>query len=273
MPVHGRKTLTNYFQGGALPAADQFRDLIDSSFNRVDDGIKKTPEDGICIASLSEPNLISFYDQSVFTEPLWRVSYDKDGDALQIRRAGDAEGKLTSSLTIAGDRVGVLQEAPQAQFDVDGVMRARGRAGYPPVPQVDTATAAQGGWRALTEFVTGCHAFEVLAGVSGGEKSGRYALLHAIAMNAFNPAGLWTRLFGHGRPIRTLHASYGRRGDRLQLRWRTHATDPRSYRLEIRSRCPLPRGQTVQAHIASLWHDPRMAGVGPGDPARRGLRG
>jgi hypothetical protein len=269
MAVHGRKTLVNYFQGGALPTADQFRDLIDSSFNRVDDGIKKSPEDGICIASLSEPNFISFYDQSVFTEPLWRVAYDKDSDALQVRKAGTADPHAVSSLTIARNRVGVLQQAPAAELDVAGVVRARGRAGYPPVANSEAAKDERSGWQPLTEFLRGCHAFEVVAGVGGGEKSGRYALLHAIAMNAFNPAGLWTMLFGRGRPIRTLHASYGRRGDRLQLRWGTDATDPRSYRLEIRSRCPLPPGRQIQAHVTRLWHDPLMAGAGAGEPGQR----
>ncbi|TVQ32553.1 MAG: hypothetical protein EA356_13210 [Geminicoccaceae bacterium] len=259
-----RKTLRNYFRGGALPTAEHFGELIDSSVNKVDDGFDKTPADGLKIAWLSAPNFMSFYRGDVFGPAVWRVSHDPDRDSLQFN---SERGPTVTSLAIARGRVGVNTPAPTAELDVAGTLRTRGRIGY---PARDRAVPADGEWHPLTDWLTGCQAFEVMAGVGGGPKSGRYALVHAVAMNAFNPQRFWSDWFGRSRPIRTLHAAYGRSGDRLALRWRTHPTERRSYRLELRSRCRFKGQVFIHSYLTQLWFDPTMAGSTTAEAAAPG---
>ncbi len=249
-----RKTLRNYFRGGALPTAEHFGELIDSTVNKVDDGFDKTPTDGLKIAWLSSPNFITFYRGDVFGPAVWRVAHDTERDTLQFT---SEHGTPHTSLAVGRGRVGVNTAEPDTALDVAGTVRAQGRIGYPARTE---AVPADGEWHALTDWLTGCQALEVVAGVGGGPKSGRYALVHAIAMNAYNPTSFWPDWFGRRRPIRTVHAAYGSDGDRLLLRWVTNRTRRREYRLELRSRCRFRGEVFVQAYITRLWFDPTMQG-------------
>ncbi|MCB9931650.1 MAG: hypothetical protein H6844_19815 [Alphaproteobacteria bacterium] len=253
-----RRTLRNYFDDGALPSGEHFGELIESTVNKVDDGFDKTPADGLKLTWLAAPNFISLYRGDRFGPPVWRVAHDPDADVLQFN--SEREGAQTS-LAVARGQVGVNTAAPSATLDVAGVVRARGRIGY---PAAKGGVAADGEWHPITDWITGCQAFEVMAGVGGGKGSGRYAMLHAVAMNAYNPG---RRLFGWffpgSRRIRTTSAAYGRMRDRILLRWRTAPDDARQFRLELRSRCPFDEGVRVRAHLTQLWHDPAMTGDNP----------
>ena len=63
MPIQNRKSLKGYFKKGQLPTEGHFHDLIDSSINKVDDGMSKTMEDGLMLAPIGESRkLISFFN-------------------------------------------------------------------------------------------------------------------------------------------------------------------------------------------------------------------
>lgn len=250
-----RRTLMNYFGRGSLPTEEHFREFIESTVNKVDDGFDKTPEDGLKITWLSPntPYFASFYRGDRFGPPAWRLAHDPDRDALVFR---SEYGGAVPSLTVARGQVGVNTASPQTTLDVAGAIRSEGRIG---APSSAGKIPADGKWHSLTGTLKGCNGFEVMAGV-GKANSGRYAMLHATAMNAYNPGGRWGDWFGRRRQIRKTQSSYGRLTDRLELRWRTMENAPREYCLQIRSRCKFDAGVMINAHITQLWFDERMSG-------------
>lgn len=248
-----RKTLINYFRSGALPGANHFGELIESTVNKVDDGFDKHPKDGLKLAWLDETNLMSFYTKNDREHAVWRVAHEPKPNSLKFV-AADA---TASSLTIGEGKVGINVATPTAALDVDGVMRAGGRMGQ---PSSGGAIEASVGWKPLTDWETGCNAFEVVAGVGRGKS--RFAMLHAIAINANNPTNpflnwLWPNL---NRPINTVRSGYGRFRDRLELKWQTDTVNRRKYRLMIRSRCPFKGNTYIHAYVTRLWFDPAMEG-------------
>ena len=121
---------------------------------------------------------------------------------------------------------------------------------------------ADGEWHDLTGPLGGCQAFEVMAGV-GQKDGGRFAMLHAIAMNTYNPLPGWLEFLSPRKRIRSQHAWYGRRCDRLQLRWAGDHGRRASYRLQIRTQCDYGEDKLIQAAVTQLWFDPEMAGGAP----------
>lgn len=268
MARKGRDTLKLFFQRGALPSADHFGDFIDSTVNQVDDGFKKTAENGLEISSLGAfDSLISFFRESRSAQALWAIGYDEERDKLLFRKLDDSGQPLTV-LSLAPDgKVGINRKEPAHELDVDGFVSAKGRIG---VASADLAVPADGRWHDITETLTGCNALEVIAGV-GKLKTGRYAMLHGIAMNVYNPAGMLFNLFRRKNRIRSQHAYYSSRRDRLQLRWKGHN---REYTLQLRSGCDLGEGCFVRYFITRLWSDAEMAGcsAAPGGSGRSGMK-
>lgn len=254
MARKGRDTLKLFFQRGALPSADHFGDFIDSTVNQVDDGFKKTAEFGLEISSLGTfDSLISFFRENRSPQALWSIGYDEERDKLLFRKLDDAGQPLTVLSLTPDGKVGVNRKDPVHELDVDGFVSAKGRIG---TASAELAVPADGRWHDVTETLTGCHALEVIAGV-GKPKTGRYAMLHGVAMNAYNPAGILFNLFRRKNRIRAQHAYYSSRRDRLQLRWRGHN---REFRLQLRSGCDFGEGCFVRYYITRLWFDAAMAG-------------
>lgn len=62
MTKQDRPTLKSFFRNGALPTAEHYRDLIDSSVNQVEDGFSKTVPDGLRLHSAgSSLRVLSLY--------------------------------------------------------------------------------------------------------------------------------------------------------------------------------------------------------------------
>lgn len=188
--------------------------------------------------------------------------------------------------------IGVGTTSPQCELDVNGVVRAAGRMGaFQPLREEDrnapkpadkpasvwervvgffrkgkkpaveargyeaSPVPADGNWHDITGWLSGCQAFEVMAGTSGRAGQGRYALLHAFALNAFNPSRGWFDFLSPKNKIHAHEAYYNNRCDRLELRWDgTHDKDAR-YRLLIRSRCAYEDGPGIQYSVTRLWFD------------------
>ncbi len=254
MAKRRRSTLKHFFRKGSLPSADQFGDLVDSTVNQVDDGFDKTAENGVEISSLGAyDSLISFFRESRSEQALWTIGYDEEKDKLLFKKLDRVESPRAVLSLCPDGKVGINRKDPKHELDVDGVVSSKGRVG---IASRDLTVPADGKWHDITEVRTGCHALEVIAG-TGKQKSGRYALLHAIAMNAYNPAGLLSNFLKRKNRIKCQHAYYNGRCDKLQLRW---AGRDRQYTLQLRSRCDYGKGFFVRYYITKLWFDAAMDG-------------
>lgn len=277
MSKQDRTTLKSFFRGGALPTAEHYRDLIDSAVNQVDDGFDKTTADGLKLSSVgSSPRLMSLYRGLGTREPSWTVEHGQAPGQLHLRQGVGAEGLSLeerehgpgpAALTLTRDgRTGLGHEDPAWRLDVAGTARMAGRIGVasPGMEHVP----ADGRWHDITPSITGCQAFEVMAGTGGDRAQGRYALLHAIAMNAFHPRNAILNWLFRRRPIRSQTAVYGSYADRLQLRW--VATEPRHhFKLQLRAAASYGEGKVIRYYLTRLWFDSLMEGA-RGGPDRDG---
>jgi len=257
MTSRNRETLRNFFDEGKLPTRDHFGDLIDSMLNMSDEGFRKSADNGLEISTpVSHDALISFYREQSARTALWSMSYGGDRDQLQFHHGSVAAARgLPPVLALdAQDRVGIHTADPRHALDVAGVVSAQGRVGsYRPANEVPLL--ADGGWKDLTDTLRGCNAFEVMAGAGGG---GRFALMHAIAMNTYNPTAGWFDFLSKKKRIRCQNAWYGRSCDKLELRWDGSSGKNANYRLQIRSTCDYGPNVHIKAHVTRLWFDEEM---------------
>lgn len=279
MSSKNRETLKNYFSEGQLPTEAHFADLIDSMLNMTDEGFSKTVENGEEVrAAVGHNALLSFFRDGMSPPlPLWRVGLSAGQNQLTFQsgtlppRDQDAKPRpgVPSELDrVDGllyldplQRVGLGTDRPKAALDVTGAVRSTGRQGsyQPAQPKV---LEANGVWQPLTDELDGCQAFEVVAG-AGSRGAGRFSLLHAVALNTYNPTWGWLDFLNRKRGIRSTHAYYGRRCDRIQLRWTGTSGRDARYRLEVRTGCDFGtdtagKKATIQVHVTQLWFDPGM---------------
>lgn len=254
MSKKNRDTLKNFFQKGALPSEEHFRDLIDSSLNMIDEGFSRSPTNGVEITPHGDHDtLISFFQGRDPVRPTWSVSHDRDKDKLLFNPRKDDDTTPSPSLTLDPEgRVGVNNKDPEWDLDVRGVVRSEGRIGGNPAGE--TWVPADGKWHNITDPLTGCHAFEVMAGV-GKKKTGRYALMHAFALNTFNPKGFFFNFLNLKKRIHYHQAYYISLSAKLKLRW--HEKD-KKYFLQLRSNTDYGDGIRIRFYITKLWFDDDM---------------
>jgi hypothetical protein len=269
-----RSTLKDYFSDGSMPTQQHFVDLIDSTLNLKEEGFDKTVEDGEVVQALNDQdaNLISFFRSRIPQQAQWRLALSGQGNTLRFespvrpeKPAREGGGGSTAggpddpllSLTQAR-RVGIGTAEPTEALDVRGRVAMTGRRGSlrPPGPVL-----ADGQWHDLTGNLTGCQGFEVVAGAGGREGSGHFALLHGIALSAWNsPSSWWDWLRRRQRGIRCTDTWWGRRCDRLHLRWTGGRGAGAQYRLQIRTGCNFGPDARVQVELTQLWFDNSLRG-------------
>jgi len=265
MAKKNRSTLKGYFKKGALPSSDQFADLIDSSLNTIDEGFDRSAEYGFEVSLVGDHDkLISFFRNAAEQQPpVWSVSYDKTHDTLRIVKPAQAdEPPPVLALCYVDDnavephqgRVGINTNNPNWSLEVDGVVASKGRIGVNPNDQ--TSVPADGQWHNITGLLQGCHGFEVMAG-AGNKGTGKYAVMQAIALNAFNPTGFFFNLFNLKKRIRYTQSYYLSRGNCIKLRW---LKEDDGYYLQMRSNASYGEGIRIQYYITQLWFDQDMSG-------------
>lgn len=275
MTKRNRRTLSEYFSHGQLPRQDAFGDLIESMVNIVDDGFDKSPQDGMKIAQLENSSkLVSFYDEITVKTPIWSIAFsipEYGGETKSNKNLNFCYGdKKATGMTLAsvpgnggeeadGEkiRVGINNNNPGHEMDVNGVVASDGRIGRE--GRRENKVRADGEWHPIITGLDGCQAFEIMAGV-GKQRSGRYALLHAFALNTFNSK----------KGNITYHqAHFLSRCDQIDLRWVGGTHD---YSLEMRTRCSYEEGASekiyVRYYVTQLWFDPFMAGFSHEDEAK-----
>ena len=136
--------------------------------------------------------------------------------------------------------IGIRQASPQHELDVAGCIASYARVGR----AGEMAVPADGNWYDITENMTGCQAWEVMAGVGAKDSEGRYALTHAIAMNAFNSNGT----------IDYRQTYFGNKCSRIELRWIADDEDkPFDFRLQMRVGCSYGENVWIKYHDDQLW--------------------
>ncbi|VFQ45358.1 hypothetical protein [Desulfoluna butyratoxydans] len=237
MAQQNRNTLKKYFKKGALPTEKQFADLIDSVINIIDDGFEKSAEHGLKIAAIGErEKLISFFRKMEMVCPDWSMGIHPDTGCFHLR---NGENKSLLTLTPEG-KVGIGCEDPRSDLDLHGTIAMEGRTGR----FGNGVIPADGRWHTLVNGLDGCQAFEVMAG-AGKKREGRYALVHAVALNTFR---------GRGKVV--MHQAYfDARRNRILLRWRGKRHD---YRLEMRTCRAYGGDAAVRYGLTRLWDDPFM---------------
>ena len=253
MAKKNRSTLKRYFRKGALPSEDHFGDLIDSALNTIDEGFDKTPENGFEVSLVGDyRRLISFFKSGAVKDAVWTIDYDSEHDRLLIKKP-HADPNTPPAMTFSGDGpVGVNNTDPAHTLDVGGVVAAEGRLGANPDNQ--KTVAANGHWHNITDALRGCHAIEVMAGV-GNKGTGKYALMKAVAINAFNPRGWLFNFLNLKKRIKYHQAYYLSRGNRIKLRWLSQGDQ---YHLQIRTVCDYGDDIKIRYYLTRLWFDEDM---------------
>ncbi len=265
MAKKNRETLKNYFKNGSLPSEDAFDDLIDSNLNVIDEGFDKSVEEGLKVSALGDSGkLMSFFKNIPLRNPLWFVKVDSKTDNLLVGNPKNESAFSMHQETLASfaatdaaceaekTKIGINKKMPEWELDVGGVVRAEGRIGIS-----DKEVPADGKWHNITDALTGCHAFEVMAGVGGPKKEGKYALLHAYALNTYNPKGWFFNFLNLKKRIKPHQAYYRSISDKLKLRW---VGENRRYFLQLRTNSDYGDDIWIKYYITKLWFDEEMKG-------------
>ena len=246
MSLKDRDTLKKLFRKGSKPTEAGFSDFIDSSINKIDDGIDKTLANGLKLAPLGDSKkVISLYQEIQDQSPEWSLDLTNDpknGKAVYLDVKPADNNQPVIRLTQDG-KVGINKGKPRRTLDVNGIVSFPTRAGsYAKASEV----AADGEWHTIIEGLNYCNAFEIVAR-TGILNSGRHAILHAYALSAYGNS--------HSK-IRCSHARFSFwRPLKIRLRW-TGSTH--NYNLEMRSSRDLGAGKKIKYYITQLWDDEQM---------------
>ena len=244
-----RSMLKERFAQGKMPTEVDFGDLIESMLNMLDEGFDKTPEAGFKVAQVHDGKLLSFYKDISTGGVLWSAGLDKATNHLSFYDDQD-QPLLTLGSTSGADGVrraaiGVRQSHPRHELDVAGTIAAHARTGR----RGEMAIPADGNWYDATDYMTGCQAWEVVAGVGAKDSDGRYAVMHAFALNAFT----------RNESITYHQSHFGNKCSRIELRWVNNPDDRLfEFKLQMRVGCTYGDEVWISYHMTQLWQDTLM---------------
>ena len=178
MALKNTETLKNYFKKGGVISEKHFTDMIDSSMNKIDDGIDISSEHGLKInPSGIFTRLISFFRNKSQKEP----DYSVNSNYNNIEGVSINNNDNKTVLKIKKDNVGINTDNPIYDLDVNGTISAKSIIGNFSKGTVP----ADGKWHKILENLDGISAFEVIAHASGSVNSGYYSISHVIALSTF----------------------------------------------------------------------------------------
>lgn len=242
MELQNRQGLKELFEQGLMPQASSFDSLIDSMLNKIDDGISKTPDNGLMLAPEGNSRTVVSIFQSIQDKsPQWLLNLNADDTHFGLCFSEpDPSGGVRLFLQKGGN-IGMGTIAPAYKLDVNGYVGMKGRVGTYAKGKI----AADGKWHDLITGLDGCNGFDLVAQV--GEKGkGRYALVHAIALSTFGRS--------HNK-IKKTQAYYGWFWNKICLRW---TGDTNNYKLQIRTWRKYGAGVNINYNVSSIWDDTVM---------------
>jgi len=250
--MQNRKTLKEYFRTGNLPTEENFADLIDSMVNIRNDGINRSYEHGLYITTTAETDrLFSFFGVDNSQTPVWVIDMNNNDNLLLVKnnQHKTGYGHKTHFVIAPDGKLGINTEQPVHELDVNGVVSCCGRIGnYNCRNGEGLKIPADGEWHELIGNLKGCNAFEIVAGV-GKKKTGKYALMHVIAIN----------IYGKRKKIRYTQSHYMSRNNRIRLKW---VGNQKEYKLMLRTMSDYglidKKNICVNCFITRLWFDERM---------------
>ncbi|MEM6685058.1 MAG: hypothetical protein AAF617_04610 [Bacteroidota bacterium] len=216
-----RETLAELFKNGMRPSGDSFSNLIHSMVNKLDDGIEKNMNHGLGLSPQGNDaeNLLSMFHQVDDTFAAWAVGLTPKDDGGGLNFKDGLTDKSCLYLNPDG-KVGINSTTPQYTLDVHGTVGMKAKKGTYASGEVK----ADGKWHTVLSNETDCTIFELTACAKGEKGEGKYALLHAFALNPY---------VGKHGSIRRFQSFFGWKWwRRLQLRW---TGTPFDYNLEIRT--------------------------------------
>lgn len=232
MAEKNRVSLKNSFLRGSIPREDDFHNLIDSTINKLDDGVRKEPGKAIGITA-DGPNeeLLDFFRNIDDLEPRWKLSLKSSGGTEGLNLT-DQNGKSRLFIEQSGN-IGIGIEQPKNKLHVDGFVGMTGRIGYFAYGEVP----ADGEWHTIIDNLNHYNAFEVIM-VTG--RKGAHAITHAIAVSAY----------GKSNPrINKTQGYFGRVRNKIDLRWTGSYFD---YQLQIRTRRNIGDGVLINFYVTKL---------------------
>lgn len=239
-----RDQLKEYFRNGKIPSEKHYADLINSMVHKVDDGFSKDDINGLRISSSEEnKNLVSFYKDLNEQDPFFMIAKDElDPNSLSFKPFGapaDKDEHSSSFFFHNNGKLGIGKKCDNRyKMEVNGFLGMQGRIGT----YNSGSRPADGKWHTIIEKLDDCQAFEIVAR-AGKKGSGRFALMHAIALSVYGRSG--------GK-IRKTNAYYGFFWNKLNLRW-TGTTH--NYNLELRSNSNYGENVNIYYTITRLWDD------------------
>lgn len=247
MSQKDRQTLKNLFRKGSLPTQNSFADIIDSSINKIDDGFSKSMDDGLMLSPIGESDrVLSVFKKITDKTPEWKVNVNEltsNTENLQQLNFVHKDSKNPLLSLSENKNVGISEAAPNYTLDVGGIVASKGRVGR---ATESTKVAANGEWQTILSGLNYCNVYEVVARV-GVLKTGKHALLHAIAMSAYGNS--------HHK-IKAINARFSFwRPLKIKLRW-TGSTY--NYGLQIKTSKNLGSDVYIKYHVTELFTDQEM---------------
>lgn len=268
MVKRDRATLRGFFGKGALPSAEHFSDLVESSLNTLDDGFNKTPHDGIQLYTLDNKDaLMSLYRGGGNIETTlanWLIKFNED--ALEnidvIANPAIPEKRKTVLSLDSHGRVGINNHLPQHTLDINGTLATRSLRGVEEKPVL-----ANGNWYDITDGLQGVQSFALSAAV-GIPGTDMRAALRCTAIGIFEKTSSWKQIFSRSRRFKTQHVYYSSFSHRIRIRWCKRGD---LYYLQLGTKCdykyfaekyhkPVNDGIRVRYHLSSLWQDEDLSG-------------
>lgn len=248
-----RASLKSLFSKGKFPSENHFAHLIDSTVNKMEDGIGKSAEEGLQLSPQGEADpVLSIYERMDVERPSWQLKLLRDNDArgLSFEKLGKDEfNQETSSsrLFLSNEgNIGVNTTQPLSDLHVNGTLGHNARIGTLVMGEVE----GDGKWHTVIGGLSGPQAFEAVARIDGPTGKAKYAFTHAIALSTYG--GRRSRW-----KIKQTRAYYGWFWNRIDFKW---DGDTFAYALKVRTRQNYGKGEDgshskIRFHLSSLWDD------------------
>ena len=167
--------------------------------------------------------------------------FHKNG-SMGIGKTCDDPLKMEVAGFLASEgRIGSFEADKIPQDSKDEILKDDGQEKLPgQVP-------ADGKWHKIIGGLNNCNAFEIIARTGmKGDATGKYALLHAIAVSCFGRSG------GRIRKTSSYYGSFWRFWNRITLKWQGTAPD---YSLWIKTCSFYGKEEQIFFRITKLWDD------------------